>query len=213
MSEPIEYFSDDESTIVGGDDSDDENENEGQGQGSEDAGSDKGDLEEKEGELVEEPAEEPVEPEGKEAEEDWEDSEYGDSESDDDDYAQVRLRKLTKELTSGVMKNMHTELQYRSNEEIEMLVNVLRDHNGRIVDPLHRTVPILSKYERARILGERAKQLEEGAQPFIQVKPGIIDSYAIAELELKAKAVPFILERPMPSGGCEYWRLADLEFI
>jgi hypothetical protein len=30
-------------------------------------------------------------------------------------------------------------------------------------------------------------------------------------MELREKAIPFIVERPLPNGGCEYWRIADLE--
>ena len=41
----------------------------------------------------------------------------------------------------------------------------------------------------------------------------IIDGYIIAELELREKKLPFIIRRPIPSGGCEYWNLRDLELI
>ena len=41
----------------------------------------------------------------------------------------------------------------------------------------------------------------------------IIDGYVIAELELKEKKIPFIIRRPIPGGGCEYWHLKDLEII
>ena len=35
----------------------------------------------------------------------------------------------------------------------------------------------------------------------------------IAELELKAKKIPFIIRRPLPNRGSEYWRVSDLELI
>ena len=71
----------------------------------------------------------------------------------------------------------------------------------------------MTKYERARILGQRAKQIETGARPLVKVPENIVDSYVIAELELQQKRIPFIIRRPIPNGGCEYWNLKDLETI
>jgi hypothetical protein len=31
--------------------------------------------------------------------------------------------------------------------------------------------------------------------------------------ELEEKKMPFIIKRPMPNGGCEYWKLSDLEIL
>lgn len=132
---------------------------------------------------------------------------------DDDEYIKNRLRKVSKSMKTNVVQDFHPELKYRSADEIDMLSRVIRDKQGKIVDPIHQSLPILTKYERARILGERARQLDQGAQPFVKVSADIIDSYIIAQLELKEKAMPFILERPMPNGGCEYWRLVDLEYV
>ena len=58
-----------------------------------------------------------------------------------------------------------------------------------------------------------AKQIETGSKPLVKVPENIVDSYIIAELELKEKKIPFIIRRPIPSGGCEYWYLRDLENI
>jgi DNA-directed RNA polymerase subunit K/omega len=134
-------------------------------------------------------------------------------EEDEDDEGMNRLRKINGEMRRQVMQKFHPELKFRNTDEIEKMAQVVRNSQGQIVDPLHRSLPILTKYERTRILGERARQLEEGATPFIKVPQEIIDSYVIAEMELKEKATAFIIERPMPSGGSEYWRLADLEMI
>ena len=82
-----------------------------------------------------------------------------------------------------------------------------------IIDPLHKTIPILTKYERARILGQRAKQIESGAKPLVKVPDNIIDGYLIAELELREKKIPFVIKRPLPDGSCEYWNVKDLEVI
>ena len=89
----------------------------------------------------------------------------------------------------------------------------IKDKHGNITDPLHKTLPFITKYEKARILGERAKQIASGAIPLINVDETIIDSYIIATKEFEEKAIPFIIKRPLPSGGCEYWKLADLEIL
>jgi DNA-directed RNA polymerase subunit K/omega len=53
----------------------------------------------------------------------------------------------------------------------------------------------LTKYEKARIIGLRAKQLSEGAPPLIEVPPDVTDPIKIAELELKAKKIPILIKR------------------
>ena len=98
-------------------------------------------------------------------------------------------------------------------DEITKLSIITRNPDGIIIDPLHRTIPYLTKYERARVLGQRAKQIETGAKPLVKVPENIVDSYIIAELELREKKIPFIIRRPIPGGGCEYWNLKDLEQI
>ena len=74
-------------------------------------------------------------------------------------------------------------------------------------------MPILSKYEKARILGQRAKQINSGNKPFIDMDKPILNGYLIAEEELNQKKLPFIIRRPIPGGASEYWRLEDLEVL
>jgi DNA-directed RNA polymerase subunit K/omega len=137
-----------------------------------------------------------------------EDDDY-DEDEDDENY----LKKFDEDLQKNIIENFHPELKAHNYEEIEALSTIIRDAQGNIVDPFHKTTPILSRYERARILGERAKQINEGAQPFIEVDEHIIDGYLIAEKELEQKKIPFIIQRPLPNGGSEYWRIRDLEIL
>lgn len=130
-------------------------------------------------------------------------------EDDDDDYFQ-RLDELNK---SDIVNKYHPELLINNNNEIELLSIIKRNEQGVIIDPLHKTVPFITKYERARVLGERAKQLNMGAKPLVEVGPEVIDGYLIALKEYEDKKIPFILKRPLPNGGCEYWKLKDLELI
>ena len=133
---------------------------------------------------------------------------------DDDDYQDENyLQKFDKEMTRDYILDFHPECLNNNYDEIKSLSNVTRDEFNIIIDPLHKTIPFLTKYEKARILGQRAKQIECGAKPLVKVPENIIDSYIIAELELEQKMIPFIIRRPIPSGGSEYWNLKDLEMI
>ena len=100
-----------------------------------------------------------------------------------------------------------------SYSEIQALSHIVRNEKGEIIDDLHKTLPFLTKYEYARIVGARTTELNDGADPFIDVDHNIIDGYNIAIQEIEAKKIPFIIKRPMPNGSCEYWKLADLEIL
>ena len=138
------------------------------------------------------------------------DQDEGDDDDDDDDDI---LRKFDNETKKKYIASHHPECLSFNHEETETLSRVVRDENGRIVDPYHKTLPFLTKYEKTRILGIRTKQLNEGAKPYIDVNPTIIDGYIIAQLELEHKRLPFIIRRPIPNGGSELWKLQDLEII
>ena len=111
------------------------------------------------------------------------------------------------------MAEIHPECAVHNYEEIAALTHIIRDRSNNIIDPLHRTLPFLTKYERTRIIGMRAKQINSGAKPFIKVPENVIDGYLIAEMELQQGRIPFIIRRPLPNGGSEYWKINDLENI
>jgi len=138
--------------------------------------------------------------------------EDSDLEDDDDDGTQY-LQKLDESVREQTIANHHPELIIHNYDEVEALTTVIRDERGVIIDPLHRTLPFLSKYERTRILGERAKQINDGAKPFVESDTSVIDGYLIALKELEEKKLPFIIRRPLNNGASEYWKLRDLEFL
>ena len=137
---------------------------------------------------------------------DDDDEDYSD---DDEDY----LQKFDSINKKEMVAQYHPELLMHNNEEVEMLSKVTRNSQGVIIDPLHRTLPFITKYERARVIGERARQLNMGAKPMVEVAPDMIDGYLIALVEFEQKRLPFIIKRPMPDGGCEYWKFKDLEMV
>jgi DNA-directed RNA polymerase I, II, and III subunit RPABC2 len=137
-----------------------------------------------------------------------------DEEDDEDDEdGEIYLQKFDQSINDNYIVNFHPESVLQNYDEILAMVKVIRDKNGIIVDDLHKTIPYLTKYERARILGQRAKQINAGSPAFIKAPESVIDGYLIAELELKEKRIPFIIRRPLPNGGSEYWSLKDLEDI
>ena len=110
----------------------------------------------------------------------------GESDYDSDGYDEDYLQKFTKSMRDDLIINCHPESRSHNYEEIKQLA-------------------------KTRILGQRAKQIETGATPMVKVPPNIIDSYLIANLELTQNKIPFIIRRPLPNGGTEYWYVSDLE--
>ena len=70
------------------------------------------------------------------------------------------------------------------------------------------TKPYLNKYERTKIISERAQQLSNGGISFLKNPKDYTNVYEIAIQELKQKKIPFIISRPVPN-GVEHWKLED----
>ena len=138
---------------------------------------------------------------------------FEDEDEENEDDAEFYLQKFDKELRENFILEHHPEAKAHNYEEVKALARVSRDGNGIITDPFHKTVPFLTKYEKTRILGQRAKQIDHGAKPFVKVPPNVIDGYHVALLELEQKKIPFIIKRPFPNGGVEYWHVSDLEML
>jgi len=149
-------------------------------------------------------------------------SEYGEESVQDDETAEEGLEeedeqinpyqtKFNEEMRAKYLQKYHPQEMHKPFEEIYKLTLITRNEQGVINDALHKTYPILSKYERSKILGLRVSQLNKGAKPYVTINKNILDNILIAEKELKEKKIPFIIMRPMPNGKCEYWNVNDLE--
>ena len=139
-------------------------------------------------------------------------ADYSDDETDsdeDDDY----LQKFDENVNKDYILDFHPEAQLHNYEEVKKLATVKRNKNGEIIDPLHRTNPFLTKYERTRVLGQRAKQLDTGALSTVKIPETTIDGYLMALMELQQRKIPLIIRRPIPNGGFEYWKVSDLELL
>ena len=136
-----------------------------------------------------------------------------DNDNSDDDDDENYLQKFDEVNKKNLLNTYHPELICHNNEEIDALSIVHRNNYNVIVDPLHKTIPFITKYEIARVIGERAKQIDSGANIFTEIDDTTIDSYLIALKEFNEKKIPFIIKRPIPNGASEYWKLQDLEIL
>jgi DNA-directed RNA polymerase I, II, and III subunit RPABC2 len=71
-----------------------------------------------------------------------------------------------------------------------------------------KTIPLLTKFERARIVGVRLQQLANGAKPRIDTS-NLRSIKEIVEKELVLRKIPFIIRRTLPNGKSEDWKLEE----
>jgi len=130
-----------------------------------------------------------------------------------EDLGENDFYKFNNELKKNHTLNYHNECLYKNFNEIKELCKITRNKYGIIIDELHKTIPLLTKYEKTKILGMRVKQLNSGSNPYVTNNEKIIDNYLIAQMELEQKKLPFIIQRPLPNNNFEYWKLQDLDLL
>jgi len=59
--------------------------------------------------------------------------------------------------------------------------------------------PLLTRFEKARIMGARALQLSLGAPVFIEIPKNATTSLEIAVEELKQRVIPIVIKRTLPN--------------
>ena len=74
------------------------------------------------------------------------------------------------------------------------------------------TSRFLTKFERAKILGERAIEISNGAKVRVTVEKGVWDPMLIAEKELRERKINYIVRRYLPDGTYEDWNVNELIF-
>jgi len=76
--------------------------------------------------------------------------------------------------------------------------------------------PFITKYEKARLIGTRAVQIENDADLLVEIDTEFeeVENYSnpiwIAEQEFMAKKLPLIICRIFPDESKEYWTLDEL---
>jgi DNA-directed RNA polymerase I, II, and III subunit RPABC2 len=71
-----------------------------------------------------------------------------------------------------------------------------------------KTIPILTKFERARIVGVRLQQIAYGAKPRINTD-NCKSINEIVDQELIQRKIPFIIRRTLPNGSVEDWKMEE----
>ena len=107
-----------------------------------------------------------------------------------------------------------------SEEEENKKMEIEQDKEGDKTNKKFNFKPIkeretsrfLTKFERAKILGERAIQISNGAKVMVEVEKGIWDPMVIAEKELREKKINYVIRRYLPDGNYEDWNLNELIF-
>ena len=89
-------------------------------------------------------------------------------------------------------------------EDIEIL---MKDYEKNKKE--YKTNPKITKYEKTRVISERASQINMGSTIFINNPEKYQNSYQIAIEEYNQKKIPFIIKRKY-GNQYEYWKLLDL---
>eukprot|EP01054_Gregarina_sp_Poly1_P004900 Gregarina_sp_Poly_1__4899@NODE_25_length_19863_cov_179_262730_g23_i0_p11_GENE_NODE_25_length_19863_cov_179_262730_g23_i0NODE_25_length_19863_cov_179_262730_g23_i0_p11_ORF_typecomplete_len139_score27_27RNA_pol_Rpb6/PF01192_22/3_9e03RNA_pol_Rpb6/PF01192_22/9e12_NODE_25_length_19863_cov_179_262730_g23_i067357151 len=86
-----------------------------------------------------------------------------------------------------------------------------RNHRpgSKPIEGPRQTSPYMTKFERARVIGTRALQISLGAPVTVPIE-GESDPIVLAEKELAAKSMPFIVRRYLPNGDYEDWSIEEL---
>ena len=99
------------------------------------------------------------------------------------------------------------DMNIQTNDHFIEDINYFYD-NYEEIKKNYITQPYLTKYEKTKIISERAQQIANGGIPLIE-NPNVYNTvYEIAIEELNQKKIPFIIKRPV-SNGYEYWKIED----
>ena len=106
-----------------------------------------------------------------------------------EDITEKEIAEIDKECE--IIRNREIITKDLSHKKVE-----ITSKNGQIViGP-----PMLTRFEKARIMGARALQLSLGAPVFIEIPKNATTSLEIAMEELKQRVIPIVIKRTLPNG-------------
>ena len=115
-------------------------------------------------------------------------------------YKKIRVDGR-EDLTEKEIAEIDKECEIIRNREIidkdfpHELVEITSKDDQIVIGP-----PILTRFEKARIMGARALQLSLGAPVFIEIPKNATTSLEIAMEELKQRVIPIVIKRTLPNG-------------
>lgn len=158
--------------------------------------------------------EEIVEENNDEIESETEDTEVEDAEIEDTtDNLEEAYVETAEEGIKIKKKKVAKKTVTISNECLYNNIDFEEDYDEKeekVEDNQRITINRMTKYEKVRIIGIRAKQIMTGANILIKGVENKTPS-EIAELELKYNMIPFKIKRRLPNGRFEIWKLSELE--
>lgn len=159
--------------------------------------------------------EEIVEENNDEIESETEDTEVEDVEIEDttDNLEEVEVETEVEEGVKIKKKKGAKKTVTISNDCLYNNIDFEEDYDEKeekVEDNQRITINRMTKYEKVRIIGIRAKQIMTGANILIKGVENKTPS-EIAELELKYNMIPFKIKRRLPNGRFEIWKLSELE--
>ncbi len=109
----------------------------------------------------------------------------------------IEVDELTEQQQSDLEVRI-TEIEKREVIEVDVdhdPVEFVSDKGKIMIGP-----PVLTRFEKARIMGARALQLSLGAPPFIAIPETARTSLDIAMEELEKRVIPITIRRVLPNG-------------
>jgi DNA-directed RNA polymerase I, II, and III subunit RPABC2 len=136
----------------------------------------------------------------------YDENDDDDEDHDDDDYKVLDESELKKE----------NDNDNDNEDEIDCFYDIEQNEvnniqNNDVLKEDRITMPYLTKYERVRVLGTRAKQISLGAKILVKdVDLTTKSPIEIAKIELSHGVIPFKIRRPLPNGKIEEWKISEL---
>ncbi len=109
---------------------------------------------------------------------------------------------------SNDLTEVHKEISGKGEAPIELKLPSYKSIVGKISKVPKKTIPVLTNFERARIIGLRMQQLSMGSKPCVDTR-GLRSIEEIAYAELNQRKIPYIIKRPLPNGTAEYWKIEE----
>lgn len=70
----------------------------------------------------------------------------------------------------------------------------------------------ITKFEKTKILGQRATEISMGAPPLTDIT-GLHDPIKIALKEYEEKKIPYIINRVLPNGSVRHIKFSELKQV
>ena len=157
-----------------------------------------------------------------------------DEDSSSKDKSDLDNENVTEILDNSVEKAIEQFRKYAENgnedltekeiAEIDKKCEVIRNRQIITKDIPHESIeiatkngqiaigpPMLTRFEKARIMGARALQLSLGAPTFIEIPKNVTTSLEIAMEELKQRVIPIVIKRTLPNGDYQNISLDKFE--